>query len=59
MILHVNNIYPQSHKDDFKAYKHLHGIYMQIYSIPKSPNQKEQEMELSDLHHEEFKRLAL
>jgi hypothetical protein len=28
MILHANNIYPQSHKDDFKAYKHLHGIDM-------------------------------
>jgi hypothetical protein len=28
---------------------------MKIHSIPKSPNQKAQEMELSDLHHEEFK----
>jgi hypothetical protein len=52
MILHANNIYPQRNKDDFKAYKHLHGIDMQIHSIPKSPNQKAQEMELSDLHHE-------
>jgi hypothetical protein len=48
-----------SHKDDFKAYKHLHGIDMQIYSIPKSPQQKAQEMELSDLHHGEFKIFAL
>jgi mRNA deadenylase 3'-5' endonuclease subunit Ccr4 len=37
VILHANNIYPQISKDDFKAYKHLHGIDMQIYSIPKSP----------------------
>jgi hypothetical protein len=59
LILHANNIYPQSHKDDFKAYKQLHGIDMQIHSIPKSPNQKAQEMEPSDLHHEEFKIFAL
>jgi hypothetical protein len=59
MILHANNIYPQSNKNYFKAYKHLHGIDMQIHSIPKSPNQKAQEMELSDLHHEEFKIFAL
>jgi hypothetical protein len=59
MILHTNHIYPQSHKDGVKAYKHLHGIYMQIQSIPKSPQQKAQEMELSDLHHEEFKIFAL
>jgi hypothetical protein len=59
MILHTNHIYPQSPKDDFKAYKHLHGIDMQIHSIPKSPQQKAQEMELSDLHHEEFKIFAL
>jgi hypothetical protein len=32
---------------------------MQIHSIPKSPKQKAQEMELSDLHHEEFKIFAL
>jgi hypothetical protein len=32
---------------------------MQIHSIPKSPQQKAQEMELSDLHHEEFKIFAL
>jgi hypothetical protein len=38
MILHANNIYPQSHRDDFKSYKHLHGIDMQIHSIPKSLN---------------------
>jgi hypothetical protein len=59
MILHANHMYPQSHKDDFKAYKHLHGIDMQIHSIPKSPQQKAQEMELSDLHHKEFKIFAL
>jgi hypothetical protein len=52
MRLHANNIYLQSRRDDFKAYKHLHGIDMQIHSIPKSPKQKAQEMELSDLHHE-------
>jgi hypothetical protein len=52
MILHANNIYQQSNKDDFKAYKHLHGIDMQIHSIPKSSKQKAQEMDLSDLHHE-------
>jgi hypothetical protein len=32
---------------------------MQIHSIPKSPQQKAQEMELSDLHHEEFRIFAL
>jgi hypothetical protein len=37
VILHANNIFPQSSKDDFKAYKHLHGIDMQIHSIPKTP----------------------
>jgi hypothetical protein len=52
VILHANNIFPQISKDDFKAYKHLHGIDMQIHSIPKSPKQKVYEMELSDLHHE-------
>jgi hypothetical protein len=57
--LHTNNIYPQISKDYFKAYTHLHGIDMQIYSIPTSPKQKAQEMELSDLHHEEFKIFAL
>jgi hypothetical protein len=59
MILHAKNIYPQSNKYDFKAYTHLHGIDMQIHSIPKSPKQKAQEMEISDLHHEEFKIFAL
>jgi hypothetical protein len=39
MILQANHIYPQSHRDDFKAYKHLHGIDMQMHSIPKSPQQ--------------------
>jgi hypothetical protein len=32
---------------------------MQIHYIPKSPKQKAQEMELSDLHHEYFKIFAL
>jgi hypothetical protein len=31
---------------------------MQIHTIPKSPQQKAQEMELSDLHHEEFRIFA-
>jgi hypothetical protein len=30
LILHSNHIYPQKKKDDFKAYKHVHGIDMQI-----------------------------
>jgi hypothetical protein len=59
LILHVNSIYPQSNKDDLKAYTHLHVIDMKIHSIPKSPKQKAQEMELSDLHHEKFKIFAL
>jgi hypothetical protein len=59
VILQANNIFPQSSKDDFKAYKHLHGIAMQIHFIPKSPKQKAQDMELSDLHDEEFKIFAL
>jgi hypothetical protein len=59
MILHTNHIYPQSPKYDFQAYKHLHSIDMQIHSITKSPQQKEQEIELSDLHHEEFRIFAL
>jgi hypothetical protein len=45
VILHINNIFPQSSKDDFKAYKHLHGIDMQIPSITKSPKQKAQYMD--------------
>jgi hypothetical protein len=59
IILHTNSIYPQSNKYDVKAYKHLYGIDMQIHSIPKSLKQKTQEMELSDLNHEEFKIFAL
>jgi hypothetical protein len=59
VILHVDNIFPQSSKDGIKAYKHLHGIDMQIHSIPKSPKQKVQYMELSDLHEEEFKIFTL
>jgi hypothetical protein len=42
LILQANHIYPQSHKDDFKAYTYLYGIDMQIHSIPKSPQQKAQ-----------------
>jgi hypothetical protein len=37
IILHAHAIYPQSNKDDFKSYRHLHGIDMQVHSIPKSP----------------------
>jgi hypothetical protein len=37
------------------VYTHLHGIDMQVQSITKPPSQKAQYMELSDLHHEEFK----
>jgi hypothetical protein len=59
MILHANNILPQNSKDDFKAYKHLHGIDMQMHSIPKSPEQKAQDMGLYDLHEEEFKIFSL
>jgi hypothetical protein len=50
VILHANHIFPQNSKDDFKAYKHLHGIDMQIHSIPKSLKQKAQDMGLYDLH---------
>jgi hypothetical protein len=59
VILHTHNIFPQSSKYDFKAYTHLQGIDMQIHSIPKTPKQKAEEMELSDLHDEEFKIFAL
>jgi hypothetical protein len=59
VILHTNNIFPLNNKDDFKAYKHLHDIDMQIHSIPKSPKQKAQDMELSDRHEEELKIFAL
>jgi hypothetical protein len=52
VILHANNIFPQNSKDDFKAYKHLHGIDMQIHSILKPPKQKAHDMVLSDLHEE-------
>jgi hypothetical protein len=52
VILRANHIFPQNSKDDFKAYTHLHGIDMQIHSIPKSPKQKAQDMGLSDLHKE-------
>jgi hypothetical protein len=55
--LHANNIFPQNSKDDFKAYTHLHGIDMQIKSIPKPPKQKAHDMGLSDLQQEEEKSL--
>jgi hypothetical protein len=45
-------------KDDFKSYKQLHGIDMQIHSIPKSPKQKALDMGLFDLHDEEFKNIC-
>jgi hypothetical protein len=59
VILHADNIFPQINKDDFKAYKHLHGIDVQIHSIPKSLKQKAQDMGLSDFHEEEFKKIAV
>jgi hypothetical protein len=59
VILHANNIFSQISKDGFKAYKHLHGIDMQIHSIPKSPKQKAQDMELFDLHDKKIKFFAL
>jgi hypothetical protein len=59
VILHANNIFSQSSNDEFKAYTRLHGIDMQINSNSKSPKQKAQEMELFDLHYEEFKIFAL
>jgi hypothetical protein len=59
VILHATNLFLQNSKDDFKAYKHLHGIDMQMRSIPKSPKQKAQDMGLSDLHEEEFIIFAL
>jgi hypothetical protein len=59
LILHSNKIYPQNNKELFKSYKQLHGIDMQIHSITKPPLQKSQDMELSDLHHEELKIFAM
>jgi hypothetical protein len=59
VILHDNIIFPQNSKDDFKAYKHLHGIDMQIHSIPKPPKQKAHEMGLSDLQEKEYKLFAM
>jgi hypothetical protein len=59
VILHANNIFPQNRRDDFKAYTHLHGIDMQIHSIPKPPKQKAHDMGLTDLHEEEFKLFAM
>jgi hypothetical protein len=52
VILHTNKIFPQNRKYDFKAYTHLHGIDMQIHSIPKPQKQKAHDMGLSDLHEE-------
>jgi hypothetical protein len=59
VILHAKHIFPQTNKYDFKAYKHLHGIDMQIHSIPKPPKQKAQYMGLSDLHEEKIKLFAM
>jgi hypothetical protein len=52
VILHANKMFPQNSKDDFKAYTYLHGIDMQIHSIPNPPKQKAQDIRLSDLHEE-------
>jgi hypothetical protein len=52
VILHANNIFPQKINDDFIAYKHLHGIDMQIHSIQKPPKQKAHDTGLYDLHEE-------
>jgi hypothetical protein len=46
VILHANHIFPQNRKYDFKAYKHLQGIDMQIRSITKSQKQKGQHIGL-------------
>jgi hypothetical protein len=59
VILHANNIVPQNNKYDFKSYKQLHGIDMQIHSITKPPKQKAKDMGLSDLYEEEFKLIAM
>jgi hypothetical protein len=59
VILHANNIFPQNSKDNFKAYKHLHDIGMQIHSIPRPPRQKAHDMGLSNLHEEEIKLFAM
>jgi hypothetical protein len=53
-------LFPQNSKDDFKAYKHLHGIDMQIHPTQKPPKQKPpkqkvHDMGLSDLQEEGFK----
>jgi hypothetical protein len=58
-ILHSRNLFPQNRKYDLKSYIHVHGIDMQIHSIPKSPNQKIYEMGLSNLHEDEFKLFAM
>jgi hypothetical protein len=50
---------PQNRKDDLKSYKHLHGIYIKIHSLPKQPDQKIYDMGLSNLHGEEFKLFAM
>jgi hypothetical protein len=51
VIIHdITILFPKKSKDDVKAYKHLHGIDMQIHSIPKAQKQKNHNMGLSDLH---------
>jgi hypothetical protein len=52
ILLNAKNVFLQSSQYDFKAYKHLNGIDMQVHFIPKTPKQKAEEIELSDLHDE-------
>jgi hypothetical protein len=59
VILHTNIVFPQNSKDDFKAYTQLHGIDIQMHSIPKPPKQKAHNIGLSDLHEEEFRLFAI
>jgi hypothetical protein len=59
IIIHANSIFPQNSKDDFQAYKQLHGIDMKIHSIPKPPKQNVQDMGLFDLYVEEFRLIAM
>jgi hypothetical protein len=59
VVIHANTIFSQNNKEDFKAYKHLHGIDRQIHSIPKPPKQKVHDMGLSNRHEEEFKLFSM
>jgi hypothetical protein len=58
-IIHTICFPPQDIKDELQAYKHLHGIDMQIHIIPKPPHQMIHDMGLSDLHEEEFKMFSM